>query len=36
MFGEGRDLPALFNDYEADGEPVERGEPVRGQSLRAR
>lgn len=26
-------LPAFFNDYVADGEPVERGEPVRGQTI---
>lgn len=26
-------LPAFFNDYVADGEPVDRGEPVRGQTV---
>ena len=26
-------LPAFFIDYVADGEPVERGEPVRGQTI---
>jgi murein DD-endopeptidase MepM/ murein hydrolase activator NlpD len=30
-FGEGLGLPAFFNRYEADGVPVERGEPQRGQ-----
>jgi murein DD-endopeptidase MepM/ murein hydrolase activator NlpD len=30
-FGEGLGLPAFFNDYEADGALVERGEPQRGQ-----
>jgi murein DD-endopeptidase MepM/ murein hydrolase activator NlpD len=30
-FGEGLGLPAFFNGYEADGEPVARGEPQRGQ-----
>jgi murein DD-endopeptidase MepM/ murein hydrolase activator NlpD len=30
-FGEGLGLPAFFNRYEADGVPVARGEPQRGQ-----
>jgi murein DD-endopeptidase MepM/ murein hydrolase activator NlpD len=30
-FGEGQGLPAFFNGYEADGVPVQRGEPQRGQ-----
>lgn len=34
--GAGAGLPAQFNDYLADGEPVERGEPVQGQRIRAR
>lgn len=34
-FGEGVGLPALFNDYRADGEHVGRGEPVRGQRVEA-
>lgn len=33
VLGEGEGLPAFFIDYEADGEPVERGEPRRGQSV---
>jgi hypothetical protein len=36
VFGEGDGLPAVFNDYLADGQPVARGEPVRGQTVRAR
>lgn len=35
VFGEGLGLPAFFNDYTADGEAVERGEPVQGQVVRA-
>jgi len=35
VFGEGLGLPAFFNGYVADGEAVERGEPVKGQVLRA-
>jgi hypothetical protein len=31
----GQGLPAFFLGYEADGELVERGEPVKGQTLRA-
>jgi murein DD-endopeptidase MepM/ murein hydrolase activator NlpD len=27
-------LPAQFTDYLADGQPVARGEPVRGQAIR--
>ena len=34
-FGQGHGLPAFFNSYAADGEPVERGEPVKGQQVRA-
>jgi len=30
----GQGLPAQFTDYVADGEPVARGEPVRGQRIR--
>lgn len=33
-FGEGVGLPAPFRDYVADGEAVERGEPVRDQLIR--
>ena len=32
-FGEGLGLPAFFNGYEADGVPVARGEPQRGQMV---
>lgn len=32
-FGEGRGLPAQFQDYRADGEAVARGEPVQGQVI---
>lgn len=32
-FGEGVGLPAPFTDFRADGEVVERGEPVRGQMV---
>lgn len=32
-FADGEGLPAPFNDYVADGVPVARGEPVRGQTL---
>lgn len=35
-FGRGHGLPAFFTDYLADGEPVERGEPVRGQTVAPR
>lgn len=31
--GEGEGLPALFHDYTANGEYVERGEPVQGQKV---
>ena len=31
--GEGEGLPTFFNAYLADGEPVARGEPVRGQTV---
>lgn len=31
---EGEGLPAQFQDYRADGNPVARGEPVRGQKVR--
>jgi murein DD-endopeptidase MepM/ murein hydrolase activator NlpD len=33
-FGAGEGLPAWFRSYEADGTPVERGEPARGQRIR--
>lgn len=33
VFARGEGLPAQFNDYVADGEQVERGEPVRGEYL---
>jgi murein DD-endopeptidase MepM/ murein hydrolase activator NlpD len=33
-FGKGAGMPVFFKAYVADGEPVERGEPVRGQVLR--
>jgi hypothetical protein len=33
-YGEGVGLPAFFNNYVADGKPVARGEPVRGQVIR--
>ncbi|HVI59987.1 MAG TPA: M23 family metallopeptidase [Luteimonas sp.] len=32
-FGKGDGLPASFEDYSADGKPVERGEPVQGQTI---
>jgi murein DD-endopeptidase MepM/ murein hydrolase activator NlpD len=32
-FGQGNGLPAFFEHYIADGEAVERGEPVRGQTI---
>ncbi len=32
-FGKGRGLPAPFTSYIADGKPVERGEPVKGQTI---
>jgi hypothetical protein len=34
IFANGEGLPAFFNDYEADGKPVRRGEPVQGQAVR--
>jgi len=33
-FQQGKGLPAQFQDYMADGEPVKRGEPVKGQTVR--
>lgn len=36
VFGTGEGLPAQFTGYVADGQPVERGEPVRGQTIRPR
>ncbi len=33
VLGEGEGLPVFFNAYVADGEPVARGEPVRGQTI---
>lgn len=35
VFGQGEGLPAQFNAYLADGQPVARGEPVKGQTVRA-
>jgi hypothetical protein len=35
-FGAGEGLPAFFNGYVADGKPVERGEPRKGQVVRPR
>ncbi|MCB1163061.1 M23 family metallopeptidase, partial [bacterium] len=35
-FGDGDGLPAPFLAYSADGRPVDRGEPVRGQLIAAR
>jgi murein DD-endopeptidase MepM/ murein hydrolase activator NlpD len=35
-FGESQGLPAFFNDYIADGKPIPRGEPHRGQTVAAR
>lgn len=32
--GRGTGLPALFRSYRADGEPVHRGEPTRGETVR--
>lgn len=32
-FGEGEGLPVQFNDYLADGQPIHRGEPARGQTV---
>jgi murein DD-endopeptidase MepM/ murein hydrolase activator NlpD len=32
-FGKGDGLPAQFVDYSADGQPVDRGEPTRGQRI---
>lgn len=34
-FGQGEGLPAQFNAYTADGQPVARGEPMQGQTIRA-
>jgi murein DD-endopeptidase MepM/ murein hydrolase activator NlpD len=36
VFGRGEGLPAQFQGYVADGRPVERGEPVQGQTIRPR
>lgn len=36
VFGEGAGLPAQFGDYRADGEPVARGEPSRGETIAPR
>lgn len=33
LLGQGEGLPAQFLDYVADGEPVARGEPARGQTI---
>jgi hypothetical protein len=35
VFGQADGLPAQFNAYTADGQPVTRGEPVKGQTIRA-
>lgn len=35
VFGRAEGLPAQFNAYLADGQPVARGEPVKGQTVRA-
>ena len=35
-FGRGEGLPAQFQGYVADGQPVERGEPLAGQVIRPR
>jgi hypothetical protein len=35
VFGRAAGLPARFSDYTADGQPVPRGEPVKGQTVRA-
>lgn len=35
VFGQAQGLPAQFNAYLADGQPVARGEPVKGQTIRA-
>lgn len=35
VFGQGEGLPAQFCAYVADGQPVPRGEPVKGQTIRA-
>ena len=35
QFGKGRGMPAPFEDYVADGKPVKRGEPVKGQTIEA-
>jgi murein DD-endopeptidase MepM/ murein hydrolase activator NlpD len=34
-FGQADGLPAQFNAYTADGQPVPRGEPLKGQTIRA-
>lgn len=36
VFGQAEGLPAQFNAYVADGQPVARGEPVKGQTIRPR
>jgi hypothetical protein len=33
---EGDGLPAPFTNYVADGKPIDRGEPIRGQTVRPR
>lgn len=35
VFGKGQGMPPQFLDYVADGEPVERGEPVKAQVIRS-
>ena len=34
VFGQGEGMPAQFQGYVADGQPVARGEPVKGQTIR--
>lgn len=34
VFGQAEGMPAQFQDYVADGQPVPRGEPVKGQTIR--
>lgn len=34
LFGQGDALPAQFLNYAADGKPIARGEPVKGQTIR--
>lgn len=34
VFGRAESMPAFFNGYVADGQPVQRGEPLKGQTIR--